>query len=80
MGKEELVNLDIFTLREIFGVTDLFDKDPDEPYDEAYNPYMIAGYAVTEEHAKVLQPYIRHKIDLKKYHYFLDAYARPESE
>lgn len=75
---EELVNLDIFKLREIFGVTDSFDKDPSEPYDEAYNPYMIAGYLVNEEYAKSLQPYVNHKIDLDKYDYFIDAYARPK--
>ena len=78
VGEEELVNLDIFKLREIFGVENSFYKDPDEPYDEAYDPYMTYGYDVTEELAKILQPHVKHQINLKKYNYYVDAYARPK--
>ena len=75
-GEEELTTITIFQLREIFNITQPFYKSPEEPYDESYNPYMIAGYEIKEEHAKALQPYVKHKIRLDKYNYYVAAYAR----
>ena len=75
-GEEELTTITIFQLREIFNVTQPFYKSLEEPYDEAYDPYMTYVYDVNEEHAKALQPYVKHKIRLDKYDYSVAAYAR----
>lgn len=77
IGKEEITSLSLLELRKIFNVTDAFPNGVVEfPYRENYDPYMINGYIVTEEHAKALQPYFKHKIDLTKYDYFVAAYER----
>lgn len=76
--KEEIKTLTLDDLRAIFGINDVHpDENTEVPYKEGHDPYMVGyDYAVTEKHAKALQPHFKHKIDFTKYDYFVAAYAR----
>jgi|GEM_PF-4053100 len=84
-GEEELKGTNIMELRQFYGIKDPFVLPEgvtyDEAYDAGYDPYMVGGcYVIDEEKAKLLQPFIGHKMKLDKYDYFLCAYQRPTSE
>ena len=80
VDKEEFIEIGLMELRQIFGITDSFvlpEGMTYQDYDAAgYDPYMVYSYEVNEEKAKSLQKYVKHKILLGKYDYFIDARRR----
>jgi hypothetical protein len=65
LGEESLEDVDVERLREILHPTD---DDPE----------MLQSYEVeTEEEARALQQFVRHRIDLGSHTYFVAAY-KPE--
>jgi hypothetical protein len=76
VGQEELKGVDLMQLREIFNVTVPFDIEFDEASDEWPDPHMIEGYDVDLDKARLLQPFITHKIDLEMYIYQIGCCRR----
>lgn len=59
IGEQELDNISIKKLKEIFNVNDKVD------------PYMINAYDIHSNHIDCIQPHSLHKIDLSKYNYVI---------
>jgi hypothetical protein len=66
VGEEELKNISLEELRELFEVN----------VGETDDPLMYGGYPVKKSHLKRIQKAVSHKIDLSLYEYFVTAYQK----